>query len=336
MRPNIFLSPKSHADEDHFSQGLAYILNLLPALGRDFAERIAILAGMRHNYFGDYHGCEFIALEFLEGAQASRPDLRLECARGEIFFENKLDAPLNLKQVQKHARLLSETKRSHLVFVSNTNHPCPALRSIRGYLHPKDRDHYLWLDLLPALDGRYRGGSHAAQLLRDFREALKQRGMEGRPIRGAKGSLYAPGSEAATLALNQLDELLTDLGFCVGHKKGEGTLRVYPRKYGKYPLLNPVFQASAVWLDPNLNFDVLVITVLSRNRVKGLDAALSRYQSGGACAFIADKFKSENSYTYHGHFVLPVMFENHPDGSTIRFAALDAPLRGIFKLLNDF
>lgn len=85
MKPNLF-TYSDHKAEDFFSNSLAYILNLFPReLGQMFVQRIAVMAGKRPAYFGDFIECEFMAREFQPGHEGSRPDLKIRCSLTKEF-----------------------------------------------------------------------------------------------------------------------------------------------------------------------------------------------------------------------------------------------------------
>lgn len=305
-------------------------------MGQAFADRVAVLAGKKPGYFGEFQTCEFVAYEFPQGHKASKPDLRLVCSDRMIYFENKLDSPLSVAQMQRHSAVIPNDSKNHLLFVSNISHSSPGLRSISRYIHPTGKDHYLWVDLLPALESHDRKASLAARIIADFRGALKLHGMVGRTINGAKGSLYTPGSEASHLALSQLSQELRTVGFTVVSKPvHERTLRVYPSHHGEYPLLNPWFAATATWLDSKHDFECLIFAVLSRGKAPHLDRGLAHFPSRGDCFYISDRFEHANGYTYHGYFVLRVTFISERGTSYIDFRSLANPLKRIRKSLTE-
>jgi len=338
MKPNVFTNSPFCA-EDYFSNSLAYILNLFPAIGDRLLERIAVLAGKTPGYFGPFRTCEFVAYEFPDGHRQSRPDLKFVGARRLLYLENKLDAPLSIAQIQRHADLVGRIRGSRLIFVSNVAHISPKLREIPGYLHPQGRDHYLWVDLMLALlDVRHRSGSVTATLLGDFNEALKLNGIVGRSLAGASGSLYTDGSPASHLALNELGVVLRDIGYRVMRNPRERTLRAYPLALGRYPLLNPRFRCTASWLDKSLDFECIEITVFSRGRGpnRSVRGHLSRFPSQRACTFVPWSLQSSDpdSYSCAGHFVLRVRFTRGRDGYSIDWATVRAPLAALLSFLQ--
>ena len=238
--------------------------------------------------------------------------------------------------MKRHAALTRHRPADRLLFVSNIRHRRPELRSIKGYVHPKNQDHYLWVDLLPALESDHRKGTLAARILADFREALKIHGMVGRTIAGATDSLYTRGSEANHLVLTQLAGVLRKVGFAVTTKRRrETTLRVYPRRHREYPLLNPRFVATATWWDPALDIDSLVFTVFSRSKSSTLDTQLAQFPSTRDCQFVADSFQHVSGYRCHGYFILPVRFSGRGQTSHVDFTKLASSLGKIHAFLTS-
>lgn len=335
MKPNIFIF-SHYCPEDFFSRSLAYITNLFPAIGQSLVQRIAVLAGRDPDYFGAFEQCEFVGHEFPDGHTASRPDLKLLCCNRTIYFENKLESPLSLDQMRRHADFTCKDPKCNLIFVSNILHENSRLRSLAGYLHPEKVDHYLWMDFLPVFaDNNVRRNSLAARILADFDAALKANGMIGRRIKGASGSLYTHNSDASHLALRQLWDLLKELGFKLSKKHArETTLRAYPLKYNQYPLLNPRFSPTAAWLDEAWNRECLDFTVISKGDGSILDRQLGEFPSTKECAFIADPFEATNEYYYHGHFLLPIGFAGKGSGTEIDLIALKQPLAKVLEFLK--
>lgn len=334
MKPNMFIL-YPYCPEDFFSRSLAYIANLFPAIGQKLVQKIAVLAGKKPDYFGKFERCEFVGQEFPVGHTASRPDLKISCSDGTIYFENKLGSPLSFDQMQRHASFICLDSKSSLIFVSNIYHANSYLRSLPGYLHPEGANHYLWVDFLPVFDNNYRRNSLAGELLANFDAALKANGMIGRTIKGANGSLYTLNSDASHLALRQLWDQLEILDFKLSKKPDrETTIRAYPSKYRQYPLLNPRFSPTAAWLAEAWNRECLDFTVLSKGDGIPLDGQLGKFRSTKDCTFIANPFESTNGYYYHGHFIFPLAFAGRAPGWEIDFTALKQPLAGMLAFLK--
>jgi hypothetical protein len=334
MIPNMFIFC-ADCREDFFSRSLAYLLNLFPSVGQKLVQRIAALAGKRPDSFGLFERCEFVGQEFPVGHRSSKPDLKIVCDGGTIYFENKVDSPLSFDQMQRHAGFVCSQRDCHLIFVSNIQHHNPGLRSLRRYLHPEGADHYQWSHFLPVFINNHNRNKFAAKLMKDFNAALKANGMVGRTIKGASGSLYTDNSEALHVALRQLWDALNELGFKLSRKPDhERTIRAYPLKHKQYPLLNPRFSPTAAWLDDAWDKECLDFTVLSKGDGAILDRQLRAFCSTKDCAYIAQPFEPRNGYyNYHGHFLFPVAFKGKAPNE-IDFLALRQPLTRMLDFLK--
>lgn len=334
MKPNVFtFNPNSK--EDFFSGSLAYILNLFPHIGQRFVQRLSVLAGKSPEYFGEFKDCEFVGYEYQNGYKHSKPDLKIVCSNGIIYFENKLESPLSLSQMQRHSEMIKKCPKAKLVFVSNIQLKNTKLRSLPRYLHPEKADHYCWSDFLPVFKNNLHGKSMASKILGDYETSLKENGMIGRTLKGATGSLYTYQSDASHLALGQLWDVMNEIGFKVVRKHGnETTLRAYPVKIVQYPLLNPRFYPTANWIDPSFDKECLIFTVLSMEKNVRLDKQLRNFHSTKQCKFIPDPHKSEDGYYYHGHFVLPTPFKGKRTNFEIDFETLKKPLSKILVFLK--
>ena len=332
MKPNIFIYYPD-CPEDFFSRSLAYITNLFPVIGQKLVQRIAVLSGNVPDYFGKFQQCEFIGYEFQGGHRDSKPDLKILCSNSTLYFENKLESPLNLDQMERHTKLILQQQNGYLLFVSNILQKNDHLKSLPGYLHPVNADHYLWLDFLPIFQGDYRRNSLPDLILSDFNSALKNSGMIGRQIEGAAGSIYTYNSDASHLALKQLWGLLQELDFKLVKKANhETTIRAYPVKQKQYPLLNPRFNPTAAWLDAAWDKECLDFTVLSKGDDL-LDRKLAHFNSTKECTYIASPFTSGDGYYYHGHFLFPLIFSGNP--VKINFQVLKEPLVRMLNFLRD-
>ena len=185
MKPNIFEYGRYTA-EDFFSRSLAYIATTFPSIGQNLIQRIAVSAGKPPMFFGSFESCTFVGHTVLKPHFTSKPDLKITCSKRTIYFENKLETPMSFDQLLRQADPMCLNPKWNLIFVSNIQHQNAALRSLPGYLHPRDADHYLWVDLMPAFESNFKKKSLGANILEDFRTALKANGMIGRTIKDAK------------------------------------------------------------------------------------------------------------------------------------------------------
>ncbi len=151
---------------------------------------------------------------------------------------------------------------------------------------------------------------------------------------GARHDLFEEGSDANNSALEMLAEALRDIGFRVRKKSPiEHTLRVYPRKYGQYPLLNPRFMADAVHINPAWNKEGVVVSVLSKGQEASIDTLLSSFRSE-TCVFSADNAQGQYRYRYHGAFFIPLCFEGEKGNEVIDLAALSQSFVEIHRRLG--
>src|SRR5687767_4802797 len=117
--------------------------------------------------------------------------------------------------------------------------------------------------------------------------------------------LFDPDSEACHAALEDLRDALIGLGFAVRKKAtNEATLRVYPRGFGRYPLLNPRFQQHAMYKGNHQDSGFVVFTVLSKGD-DVLDHALRSIPSMDDCDFVPGS-TAVGIYHHHGDFVVPL------------------------------
>lgn len=157
-----------------------------------------------------------------------------------------------------------------------------------------------------------------------------------RRLKGAKGNLYSANSGACNLALEQLRDLLLDIGFKV-HKKtaGQATLRVYPAWPARYPLLNPRFSPTAVALAESSETECLMVGVLSRVDDPGIESRLAAFTPTPACLFTTHPFVAARYYRLYGSFILPLRFLGERDNQEIDFASLKVPLTQILEFLRS-
>jgi hypothetical protein len=332
MIPNIFLN-SVHCQEDYFSHSLAYILNLFPDIGQRLLKRISSLAEKPVDYFGNFISCEFIGHEFQESHFKSKPDLKIICKKRVIYFENKLESPLSIAQMRNHSLLVSKSKNSNIIFVSNILHDCPYLTKLHNYLHPKNSDHFLWADFLPAFTVTTRQGSLDNKLLTDFQIALRANGMIGRVIKGANDNLYTSGSNSSHNALLHLWSIMDEIGFKLTKKiKREATIRAYPLKHQVYPLLNPRFIPSAISFSDDLDKEVLQIIVWSKGKIGNYNRILKKFKPSKDCLFFEALYPISYDYDYHGSFLIPLSFNGNGKYSEINFELLRKPLKNILNV----
>ena len=159
--------------------------------------------------------------------------------------------------------------------------------------------------------------------------------MKAQPTAHAKGDLFDRRSKAHHMALDDLRDVLLNVGFKSPRKRiREMTLRVYPTHIQEYPLLNPWFSASEAGLGRKWKMPCLVFAVFSIDDHSMIDRRLSGFESTPDCAFIRRQGKlGSPEYDLHGYFVLPLRFRGPVAEQLIDFSALKEPLRRMLALL---
>ncbi len=337
MIPNIFYN-QTHCNEDYFSYSLAYLLNLFPDIGQRLLIRIASLSGKPADYFGKFISCEFIGHEFQESHFESKPDLKIICSKRVLYFENKLESPLNLSQMEKHSKLVSDLPNANIIFVSNIQHDSKDLRKLPKYIHPIISDHYIWTDFIPVFNRSTRKGGLSEKILNDFQMALKANGLIGRVIKGAKDNLYTSGSDSSHIALLQLWDEMHKIGYKLTKKiRRENTIRAYPVKHQVYPLLNPRFRTSAIYYGNNFDKEFLQIVVYTKGNTTRLREKLHNFRSSEKLIFFefSGSVNSSDQYIYMGSFFIPLTFKQTGKYCEINFEPLRKPLETILKIWQE-
>ena len=259
IKPNIFLF-KNLSNEDHFTNSLGYILNLLPSeLGNRFVFRLAVLSGFPSDYFGEFIEAKFTGHHLQNEDSTSKPDLIIHTTKTKIFFEVKLRAPLSKNQLERHFNDVDK-EDGYLVFISNVHAPVSEkLLKRKNYLKPENHIHFFWSHFETVFNLKSRKGKLTTQLLSDFTKSLRSNGIKGRQIAGATENLYINGSDAENMVLDNLKKLLIEIGFKAWRKNSEFTLRVNLEKSGKNPLLNPRIYSSGEWLNDDCTDECLIV-----------------------------------------------------------------------------
>ena len=151
------------------------------------------------------------------------------------------------------------------------------------------------------------------------------------PVEEPQEDLYDTNAEVYAWALDQLRELLIDIGFKV-HKRAarERTLRVYPIKSSQYPLLNPAFRLVDDD-DEGEPLELLEIVVLVKGPSAAIEERLLMIQPDARCRFYPDNTR-EGEYVYLGSLLLPLSFDTD-DTRSLDFEALRAPLQRVYHAL---
>lgn len=178
-----------------------------------------------------------------------------------------------------------------------------------------------------------RTGSPVLPTERDFITAAlpTQQSTQSEPVGEPQEDLYDTNAEVYAWALDQLRELLIDIGFKV-HKRAarEKTLRVYPIKSLQYPLLNPGFRLMDEE-DDREPLELLEMVVLAKGLTAAIEERLLMIQPDARCRFFPDNTK-EGEYVYLGSVLLPLTFHSD-DTRSLDFEALRAPLQRVYHAL---
>jgi hypothetical protein len=153
---------------------------------------------------------------------------------------------------------------------------------------------------------------------------------------GPGAELYADGSPASDMALEELRTLMNQVGFTVARKvRGHSTLRAYPVRMHQYPLLNPRFvRSAATFLNLDIAPDVesLVISTLSRSADPDFRGRLHAFSSSADIAFLKNPHRVSGYHCY-GYFVIATI---HRDDAAeeLDFFEFHQPLSTILDFLR--
>jgi hypothetical protein len=145
------------------------------------------------------------------------------------------------------------------------------------------------------------------------------------PPRSDSGSIYDGRSPAGQRALGRLRSVLLESGFIVDKERpAEATLRVYPVRRGRYPLLNPCFVPAGRDAGVLVATPAVVCEVISDHDASIADV-LRRLPIAGEWTFhSAPRRPGRGRYQLHGRFVVPVPFLGDRRNQDIDFEYLRA------------
>lgn len=126
-----------------------------------------------------------------------------------------------------------------------------------------------------------------------------------RTLRGIGGDVFEEKSPASIHVLEEMRTLLKAEGFAVARDRHKTTLRVYPRKIGEYPLMNPRLTGELGWAegsdpdDPDAEpafREIVTVMIYSRGN-ESLDGRLAAMTLPDGChmipAYIEDEDEDE-------------------------------------------
>ena len=153
----------------------------------------------------------------------------------------------------------------------------------------------------------------------------------GEPLaRRPRGSIYDGRSPAGQWALARLRAAFRRAGFYAEKERHtEHSLRVYPERRGRYPLLNPRIATLRTPATLAVREPSVVCPVYSDH-----DESITRMLRGtpaiASCRYLeAQPRRRATLYQLHGHFVLPLAVVADTRAQDVHFDVLDAPLAAL-------
>lgn len=144
------------------------------------------------------------------------------------------------------------------------------------------------------------------------------------------GSIYDGFSPRGQRALGDLCAEFRAAGFYAEkERRTERTLRVYPVRRWRYPLLNPGFASARGSSTLRLTEPSIVCPVYSDGDAL-IGRLLERAPRIEGCAYRPARPRRSGKYSLHGYFIFPIAFVGSPSTQRIDFA----PLRPILARLH--
>jgi hypothetical protein len=148
------------------------------------------------------------------------------------------------------------------------------------------------------------------------------------------GSLYDGFSLKGQRALAELRAAFKLAGFYAEkERRTERTLRVYPERRAKYPLLNPSLASSTHATRVTIKRPSVLCRVYSDG-----DGTITRLLSATPaiehCRFVA-RIRRAGHYHLHGYFILPLFFVGSPRKGILDFAPLHPALSQLHLHLSS-
>ena len=136
------------------------------------------------------------------------------------------------------------------------------------------------------------------------------------------GSIYDGFSPAGQQALAELRAALQEAGFYAEkERRTERTLRVYPERRGRYPLLNPMLVSPRQGSPVIVRGPSIVCPVFSDGD-GSITRLLETMPSINACSLTIALRRKVGRYVRHGHFTIPLHFVGSPRSQLLDFAPL--------------
>ena len=147
------------------------------------------------------------------------------------------------------------------------------------------------------------------------------------------GSIYDGFSPKGQRALAELRAAFKQAGFYAEKERWtERTLRVYPERRAKYPLLNPSV-ASGRGSPVQVEYPSIVCPVYSDGD-EAISRLLATMPAIEGCHF-SPIVRRSGRYLLHGTFVLPLSFVGSPRTQNIDFTRIHTPLSSLHLHLSS-
>jgi hypothetical protein len=148
------------------------------------------------------------------------------------------------------------------------------------------------------------------------------------------GSIYDGFSPRGQRALGELRAAFQAAGFYAEkERRTERTLRVYPERRAKYPLLNPSLAASQRDAPVPVGGPSILCPVYSDGD-RSITHLLLSMETIDGCPYFT-RVKHGRRYHLHGYFVLPLSFVGSPRKQVVDFRTVHAPLSNLQLQLSS-
>jgi hypothetical protein len=138
----------------------------------------------------------------------------------------------------------------------------------------------------------------------------------------APGSIYDGFSPRGQRALAELRAVFREAGFYAEkERRTERSLRVYPERRWRYPLLNPYLVASRRAPPVTLNAPSVLCPIYSDGDAQ-ITRLLQTLPAFDGASYLPAPPRRPSHYFLHGYLVMPLYFDGEPRSQTVDFGAL--------------
>jgi hypothetical protein len=142
-----------------------------------------------------------------------------------------------------------------------------------------------------------------------------------------EGSIFEGRSPRGQQALAGLRIVFQHAGFYAEkERRTESSLRVYPERRARYPLLNPMFAAARA--SPLIDGKASVLCPVYSDYDQAIARLMRDLPAVRGCRFVPvqRRRRASSRYELHGYFVLPIQFVGESHRQQIAFEAFEQPL----------